>query len=361
MTQSKARVLIVGYGVVGKRVADAVARQKDMEVAAVVDVSPSALVHLAADKGFAIYAANLDAAASFASAGIETKGTLSDALKDCDLVIDMSPGGVATDNVILYKRASKPFILNGGEKSGSAIASFSALANYCQAIGAASVRVVSCNTTALCRVLVAVESVAAIDEVFVAAVRRAADPVKTSKGPINAIVPTLGGLSHHGPDVQEVLPHIRIRTMAVDVPTTLSHVHLLHVKFQNLIARNQIVEALRRTPRVWLVRGEEGVLSSAHVMELGKDLLRPRGDVWEVVVWADSIHIEPKELFVTYCVHMESIVVPENVDCVRAMLNLQDSAGKSIQATDKALGCYQESADYSLGWRRKEPRNVNVQ
>ena len=44
-----------------------------------------------------------------------------------------------------------------------------------------------------------------------------------------------------------------------------------------------------------------------------------------------------KTVVVTYYVHMECVAVPENVDAVWATLGLQEKAGISISATDRAI------------------------
>jgi len=53
----KAKVAINGYGTIGKRVADAVAVQDDMEIIGVVKTRPSFEARMALEKGFALYAA----------------------------------------------------------------------------------------------------------------------------------------------------------------------------------------------------------------------------------------------------------------------------------------------------------------
>lgn len=37
-------------------------------------------------------------------------------------------------------------------------------------------------------------------------------------------------------------------------------------------------------------------------------------------------------------VHQESIVIPENIDCIRAMLQMEEDNFKSIEKTNKAMG-----------------------
>ena len=72
--------------------------------------------------------------------------------------------------------------------------------------------------------------------------------------------------------------------------------------------------------------------------------------MWEVGVWEDSILVDDRTAVLTYCVHMEAVAVPENVDAVRAMLRLEADQATPIAATDKALGMFQPNANYrSLG------------
>ena len=65
------RVAINGYGTIGKRVADAVDAQDDMEVAGVTKTGPSFGCELAAKKGYPMYCTTDDPEriASFSSGG----------------------------------------------------------------------------------------------------------------------------------------------------------------------------------------------------------------------------------------------------------------------------------------------------
>ncbi len=344
----KANVLVVGYGVVGKRVADAVHLQQDMDVSGIVDVVSTSLVAVADERGYPLYAATPEAAERMTAGGIRVQGDFSAALIGSDIVVDTSPEGVTAKNLPRYDQAKKPFIINGGEKHETTGFSFSSLANYRAALGVMKTRVVSCNTTSLCRVLVALRSVGEIEAAFATVVRRGADPVRTSAGPINAIEPVLGGFSHHALDVKTVIPDMPISSLAVKVSTTLSHVHMLRIVFKESVHRDKILEALDYTPRITLVSGSKGVVSNAHVLELFRDRLRPRGDMWEVAVWDDSVRVEGRTAVLTYCVHMESVAVPENVDAIRAMLKFEKDAARAVSMTDQALGLFQPHANYAM-------------
>ena len=76
--QSKTRVAVNGYGVIGKRVADAVALQDDMALAGVADVVSDwrARDRCTARKGFGLYGATDEHASAMRAAGLEVAGTL---------------------------------------------------------------------------------------------------------------------------------------------------------------------------------------------------------------------------------------------------------------------------------------------
>lgn len=46
------------------------------------------------------------------------------------------------------------------------------------------------------------------------------------------------------------------------------------------------------------------------------DLGRPRGNMWEVGLWEDSLTVKGNEAFYNYQVYNQAIVVPETVDAI---------------------------------------------
>ncbi len=69
-----------------------------------------------------------------------------------------------------------------------------------------------------------------------------------------------------------------------------------------------------------------------------RDLGRPRGDMWEVGLWEDALAVDEREVYLTFQVHNEAIVIPETVDCIRALTGLERDAGRSMGLTDASLG-----------------------
>jgi glyceraldehyde-3-phosphate dehydrogenase (NAD(P)) len=87
-----------------------------------------------------------------------------------------------------------------------------------------------------------------------------------------------------------------------------------------------------------LIKAADGLQGLNSVIELMRDLGRPRADLWEVAVWQDIASVKGDELYLVYQVHNEAIVVPENVDAIRAATELERDAMRSIRKTNEALG-----------------------
>lgn len=336
------RVGINGYGVIGRRVADAVALQPDMVLTGITKMKPDYKARLARLKKYNLYAPDAKVLKAFDEVGLEPKGTLEDLLKEVDIVIDTCPGGLGAQNKPIYEEYNRKAIFEGGEEHEVAGFSFVAQCNFAEAKGRQYLRVVSCNTTGLCRVLHALDQAFGIRRARVVIVRRAADPNEPSKGPIDAVVLDPVRLpSHHGDDVRTVLPNIDIATMAIKIPTTHMHLHSLIVSVKEKgLKEDTVREALGKTARVIMVSGKEGLKSTAHVHDLARELNRPRNDLYEVAVWEDSIKVIEDEVYLYMGVHQEAIVVPENIDAIKALVGGYTKED-SMSMTNRTLGILQ--------------------
>jgi len=104
------------------------------------------------------------------------------------VIVDCTPAGIGERNRPIYEAHDTPAIYQGGEDAAIADASFNARASG--AIGdAGSLRVVSCNTTGLSRLLAPLDEAYGIEKARVTLVRRGGDPSETDRGPINDVVP----------------------------------------------------------------------------------------------------------------------------------------------------------------------------
>ena len=336
---------INGYGTIGKRVADAIDAQDDMEIVGVTKTGPSFGCEMAAKKGFDLYCTSddKDMISNFENSHFVCKGGLTDLLSKSDVVIDCSPGKMGAANLKKYQEAGVKSIFQGGEKHSLTGLSYTSCANHMENFGAETTRVVSCNTTGLSRTLVPLYDLCGSLKVECTMIRRAADPGDSNRGPINAIKPVLKVPSHHGPDVMTVKPEIEINSLAVAVPTTIMHVHAIIADLpeNHGLTTETILDIWNETPRVIVMNGQGNrITTTAEVMEMARDIGRKWGDLHEIFVWEDGVRLIGNRLYYFQAIHQESDVIPENVDCVRAIMKLEGSWTESVTKTDQAISRY---------------------
>ncbi len=334
-------VAINGYGTIGKRTADAVMKQKDMKVIGAVKVSANYEAKSCVQKGIPLYLAPEAKKEDFDKKKIPVAGTADELFNKADIIVDASPGkeeDMAAGFKKLFESKKKKAIFQGGEPHELTGFSFNSLWTYDQAKGKQFARVVSCNTTGLCRSIYAVSQVSKINRIDAVLVRRTVDPGNSKGGPVNAIIPEVKVPSHHGPDVQSIIGNVNINTMAVKVPTTLMHEHnlIMHLADKG-VTEDMVIQSMEKTPRILLLNSKDGFKSTAEIMEYARDLGRPWSDLYELAVWKDSIHIKDGVLYFCQAVHQESDVIPEEVDCIRAMFETMKKED-SIKETNRAMG-----------------------
>ncbi|WP_248305806.1 type II glyceraldehyde-3-phosphate dehydrogenase [Devosia psychrophila] len=333
------RVAVTGYGVIGKRVAEAVGLQSDLVLAGVADVVADWRLAVAVEKGFRVFGATAPAAAAMRAAGIEVSGEVLDLLGAADIVVDCTPKNIAATNIEAYRKLGLKFIVQGGEKHAVTGHSFVADSSYETAIGRQSTRVVSCNTTSIVRTLTALKQAGLLHNARGTLLRRATDPWESHEtGIMNTLVPEPSIPSHQGPDAQSVDPDLDVVTMAVKVPETLGHLHFWNVRMTRTAGKEEVLDAFRASSRIALVRGDNGLKALNSIKEWMLDIGRPHGDLYEVALWADMLTVQGDELFYAYMVDNQAIVIPETIDAIRALAGDETDAAASIWATNAALG-----------------------
>ncbi|QED37143.1 type II glyceraldehyde-3-phosphate dehydrogenase [Antarcticibacterium arcticum] len=336
------KIAVVGYGVIGKRVANAINLQDDMKLSGVCDIISDWRIQNAVRKNYNIYAATQDAVDKMKSEGISVEGDLIELLKMSDLVIDCTPKKIAAQNVAIYKEKNIKFILQGGEKHETTGHSFSAESNYESAININATRVVSCNTTSILRTLTALKRANFLESARGTLLRRATDPWESHLGGImNTMVPEKDIPSHQGPDAKSVDPELDVVTAAVKIPETLSHMHYWNVKLKKKVSKDEVLDAFKTSTRIKMIRYDQGLVSNNTIKEMFLDMGRPWGDMYEVALWEDMLKVQGDELFYAYVVDNQAIVIPETIDAIRALTGLEKNAQDSILKTNRTLGVLQ--------------------
>ena len=60
--------------------------------------------------------------------------------------------------------------------------------------------------------------------------------------------------------------------------------------------------------------------------------------MYEVAIWEESVNVMEDDIFWAHAVHSEAIVIPENIDAIRAITGIEKDKWKSIKKTNKSLG-----------------------
>jgi glyceraldehyde-3-phosphate dehydrogenase (NAD(P)) len=74
------------------------------------------------------------------------------------------------------------------------------------------------------------------------------------------------------------------------------------------------------------------------VKELMADLGSPHDNLYEVALWEDMLTVQGDEAFYAYMVDNQAIVIPETIDAIRALMELELDGSTSIRKTNQALG-----------------------
>jgi Glyceraldehyde-3-phosphate dehydrogenase/erythrose-4-phosphate dehydrogenase len=178
-------VAVNGMGTIGKRVAEAVKEQKDMNLYGVSDVSAGTGMRAVLSEegklsGTDVYASTEQGLDQLREDGIGVEAMLEDRLENVDVVVDATPSGVEEKNKErLYKPNDVKAIFQGGAPDDIADVKFNADTNYREGAGERFLKVVSCNTTSLSRTMNSLEEEFGIREAVANLVRRGGDPPQT--------------------------------------------------------------------------------------------------------------------------------------------------------------------------------------
>jgi glyceraldehyde-3-phosphate dehydrogenase (NAD(P)) len=301
---AKIKVGVAGYGVIGQRLADGAALQGDMELVGVADVAPTLSVRALREKGmpYAFYAAAPDA-------------------------------GVGAKNKELYAKLGKKAIFQGGEKDSVAEVFFHGYANYEKGLGAQFLKLTSCNTTGLIRAVDCMDRAVGVEKVAITIIRRVADPGDYHRGLTNALQ------IDHAPSHQALdLMTVQATGILVHTPVTHGHIITIVMTTKKEVSEAQALETFAAHPRIRIVSIAEGFLGNASLFRYARDLGNPRGDMYEIALWEDSIVKSGKDLMFAINIPQESVTIPETMDGIRACMGMQKDRIEATNATNRYLG-----------------------
>lgn len=335
----KVRVAVVGYGVIGQRLADGIALQEDMELVGVVDAAPTISVQALKERGmpYDLYAAFPDAKDVLEGAGIPITGLLEELLQNVDVALDATGAGVGAKNKELYKKHGVKAIFQGGEKNDVADVFFHGYANYEAGLGVDFLKLTSCNTTGLIRAIDTLDREAGIEKVAITIIRRVADPGDYHRGLTNALQVDKAP-NHQAVDLMTIMPHIDATGLLIHTPITHGHFISVVATPKEDMTVEEVIAVFNKHPRIRVVRIDDGFLGNASIFRYGRDLCNPRGDHYPIFVWEDLIVKSGKDIMFGIHIPQESITIPETIDAVRACMEMQTERLDGVGMTNKYLG-----------------------
>ncbi|MDD2498774.1 MAG: type II glyceraldehyde-3-phosphate dehydrogenase [Desulfitobacteriaceae bacterium] len=334
---AKPRVAVVGYGVIGQRLADGVARQEDMELAGVVDVAPTLAIRALAEKGmpYKLYASAKENISALQDAGIPVSGTADDLFDQVDIVLDATSAGIGKKNKEIYKSKGLKAIFQGGEKNDVADVFFHGYANYEKGYGKDFLKLTSCNTTGLIRAVDCLDRTVGIERVVINIFRRVADPGDTHRGLVDVAkvdpVP-----NHQAVDLMTIMPHVDATGLLVHLPMTHGHIISVFATPKKELTKEQALEAFHAHPRIRVVKIADGFNSNTAMFRYARDLGNPRGDMYEITVFEETIAFSGKDIIFAINIPQEAVVIPETMDGIRASLKMQER-DEALALTNKYL------------------------
>jgi glyceraldehyde-3-phosphate dehydrogenase (NAD(P)) len=336
---SNVKVGVAGYGVIGQRLADGVARQDDMELVGVADVAATLPVRALAERGmpYRMFAAVPGSETQLEDAGIPVSGNFDDLLSQVDIMLDSAPGGIGAKNKEKYQAAGIKAVFQGGEAGEIADVFFHGYANYDAGIGRDYLKLTSCNTTGLIRTIDCLDRAVGIEKTAITIIRRVADPGDTHRGLVDTLqieaIP-----NHQAVDLMNIMPHIDATGILVHAPVTHGHIITIVATPKGKITPEEAIEAFKAHPRIRVVRIADGFDTNTSLFNYARYLGHPRGDMYEVGLFEETVGMSGDDLMFAISIPQEPVVIPETIDGIRAALEMQTDGLEAVDLTNKYLG-----------------------
>lgn len=297
---TKGRIGILGYGPLGMRLADGLARHEHLCLTSVFEQDPNRVKLLE----------ELD----LPSCGEH----FADWAIACDLIVATEPPGSEVSVPVLW--------------GPSLAAECSRLFQTGPLDWSFAWRIPCADALGLARLL---ELTGPVRQVFSSCARRTGAATDHRVARVDALEP-LFGLMHEDSDLQDYLQSLAgsIAIRRTRIPYTHSHVHHLKIDLTGGYEHARFLEALVSSSRI---RVAAGYANTGQVQEFDRDLGRPRGDRPEIFVWKETIAIVGKSLFLTMDVDPEATFLPESLDVLCQFAKPELTTAEVRSSTDAAL------------------------
>ncbi|HJU34441.1 MAG TPA: type II glyceraldehyde-3-phosphate dehydrogenase [Nitrososphaera sp.] len=329
------RVFINGYGNIGRRLASSLAADKEIQLVGVAKYSIDDKVKEALENHYDVYVPK-EVIGNFNESGYKVTGSIEEAIKRCDIVVDAAKEGVGYDNKKnYYEPLNKPAIFQGGEERNGkrAVADMihNSRVNYDKAVGQTYVIQGSCNVSGMGRMMQPLiqnygDNITRFD---IELVRRWAD-LEDTKAVKDSI--EWDRNPHHQDDVKDFIPKANLYVDAFKVPSRMMHLHHMIVRFRDGITptKDQILECFRDEFGVAVISSAKG---TGDIRKKALELGFPHGDTNMVHIHQDILRVQDDTVKIAYSDDQTGMVIPENYILIQSMV-FRRSRDEAIKRAD---------------------------
>jgi len=307
------KVFVNGYGNIGRRLAFILSSDKDVNFVGIGKYTADEKTKDALDNNLDVYVPEAKLR-QFADSKYEVSGTVEDAIRQSDIVVDAAADGRGFDNKNrFYEPFGKAAIFQGGEdRSGPrSVADMihNSRVNYSEARGKRYVIQGSCNVSGMGRIMqpLAEKYGEQIYRYDVTIVRRWAD-LEDSKDVRDSI--EWDRDPHHQDDVKDFLPSANLFVEAYKVPSRMMHLHQMAIRFKTRApSKEDIVETLHKEFGIAILNSAK---STADVRKKALELGFKHGDTNMVHIHNEVLRVQDDVLKILYSDDQTGMVIPEN-------------------------------------------------
>ncbi len=335
----KTKIVLVGYGSQGTRIAEAISDQPDFHLVGIGLKEPDVFAHMAFRKGYSIYVTSNEDVDKFKESKVDVQGTLSEVLPQIDVAVDATPSGVGKKNKEdFYSKYSVKSVFQAGEAFDVAdIQTFMSIINYDDAKKSNSVRIPSPFAVSLMRTLKPLDVEFGVKRATCTLIRPGSEPMRGHYGPVDTIV-------LDRPNVAQNVLRDEMRQMlrkdvtfaSIAVPSILLAVEVVVVDLEQMASAEQVIDLLFRIPRIILVKSSMRLHSTDAIFEYIRRVARPSADVYELCVWYEHVEVTGHRLKLVQAFDPHCVQTSEVIDAIRALAGREEMQ-ESFNRTNKAL------------------------
>lgn len=307
------RVFINGYGNIGRRLASAFSHDKEIQFVGIGKYSIDDKLDEAFAKKFPVYVPE-EKISEFRQKGYDISGTITDAIKSSDLVIDAAKEGLGYKNKVnYYVPLNKPAIFQGGEdRAGEnkvADIIHNSRVNYDKVANEKYVIQGSCNVSGMGRIMQPmIEKFGdKIKRYDVTLIRRWAD-LEDTKEVKDSI--EWDKNPHHQDDVKSFLPSVKLYVEAYKVPSRMMHLHQMTIRFSDKVPNFDTLSDIYNDEFGVAVLGK--AKGTADIRLKAREFGFEHDDTNMVHLHEETMRKSDDTLKILYSDDQTGIVIPEN-------------------------------------------------